>query len=129
MRLIDANALKQKILEERNKIPLTVPAAYYEIVREKDNQHGNAMRGGIRIALRCMENTPTIEAEPVRHGKWMKHDLGETYCSKCHSRIPFIHRFDAYPDCCMDYEDMQWDEEIDRTPYCPRCGAKMDLEG
>lgn len=64
-RLIDADALKESILKERDKIPLTVPAAPYEFVSKKANSHGNAMRGGIRVALRCMEHTPTIDAEPV----------------------------------------------------------------
>lgn len=73
-------------------------------------------------------DAPTIEAEPVRHGKWVRNDLGETYCSECNNRIPYVQCYDSYPDCCMDDEDMQWDEEIERTRVCPHCGAKMDLE-
>lgn len=112
MRLIDADALKKLILEERDKIPFTVPAAPYEFVKEKANIHGNAVRSGIRKALRCMEQTPTIEAEPVRHGKWID---GRPYtnsrwkvCSVCHKSAP-------HP-CGGDN-------------FCLNCGAKMDLEG
>ena len=112
MRLIDADVLKKLILEERDKIPLTVPAAVYELVKEKANLHGNAMRGGIRKALRCMEQTPTIEAEPVRHGAWIKYVID--YDDEGRREIEF--------KCseCGRFEGT-------REPYC-HCGAKMDLE-
>lgn len=64
-RLIDANEVVKAILEERDKIPRTVPAASYELVAEKPFNHGNSMRGGIRKALRCIEQAPTVDAVPV----------------------------------------------------------------
>ena len=121
MRLIDADALKQKILEERNKIPLTVPAAYYELVREKANTHGNSMRGGIRIALRCMENTPTIEAEPVRHGRWI--DKGV--------EGDFSWKLDGRGSCWRVLACSVCGKNLCGRPgsdFCPYCGAKMDLK-
>ena len=57
-RLIDANEVVKAILEERDKIP-------YELVSEKPFKHGNSMRGGIRKALRCIEQAPTVDAVPV----------------------------------------------------------------
>lgn len=110
MRLIDADELKKLILEERDKIPFTIPAAPYELVKGKANIHGNAVRSGIRKALRCMEQTPTIEAEPVRHGKWVmigadKRGRGGIHkCTACNNTYPYTCKF------------------------CPNCGAKMDLE-
>ena len=65
MRLIDANAVVRAILEEKRAIPVTVPAASYELVPEKPYKHGEAMRGGIRKALRCIEQAPTVEAVSV----------------------------------------------------------------
>jgi hypothetical protein len=59
-RLINYFELKQRILEERDKIPRTLPGAYYELGIEKPNHHGNSMRGGIRIALRCLEQCQTV---------------------------------------------------------------------
>lgn len=52
---------------------------------------------------------PTVEAEPIRHGKWIRHKtpLGKEYgfiCSEC----------DDWANKC--------------SKYCPYCGAKMDLE-
>lgn len=57
-------------------------------------------------------DAPTIEAEPVRHGKWID---GRPYvnsrwrvCSECHKSAHHPSGGDN---------------------YCPNCGAKMDLEG
>ena len=64
MRLIDADALKAKLIEERDSIPLTCTERYGFGV-EFPNHHGTSMRGGINKAFRCMEQTPTIDAVPV----------------------------------------------------------------
>ena len=66
MRLIDATEVIQNIVAERDKIP-------YELVSEKPNQHGNSMRGGIRKALRCIEQAPTVDAVPVVRCRECKH--------------------------------------------------------
>lgn len=79
MRLIDADALREKVRDE-----------------------------GVASVFRNIQFAPTIDAVPVRHGKWewKKYPNGhETWeCSVC--RSPMITRF--------------W--------YCPNCGAKMDAE-
>lgn len=91
MRLIDADELKERILVERRKIPLTCPGASYEFYISKPYQHGNSMRGGIRKALRCMEQCKTVDAVPVvrcKDCKWRQQDdvnrnfcgLGDFYC-------------------------------------------------
>ena len=51
---------------------------------------------------------PTVEAVPVRHGKWELAKDG-WYCSACELYPPF--------DC---------DPEEKGIPYCPNCGARMD---
>ena len=83
MRLIDANEVVKNIVAERDKIPRTVPAATYELVAEKPFNHGNSMRGGIRKALRCIEQAPTIDAVPVvrcRECKWWQEDDDVGHC-------------------------------------------------
>lgn len=65
MRLVDATALVADVLKERDKIPLVLPAAIYELRKEKPSIRGELMRGGIRKALHCIENAPTIDAAPV----------------------------------------------------------------
>lgn len=64
VRLIDADVLKELILKERDAIPKTIVERYSFGVGSP-NKHGNSMRGGIRKALRCMEQCPTIDAVPV----------------------------------------------------------------
>ena len=56
-----------------------------------------------------IDNAPTIEAEPVRHGVWVcgdYYDVGDV-CSEC-----------------------DWDSGMVNPTlrYCPNCGTKMDLE-
>lgn len=53
-------------------------------------------------------NAPTIEAEPVRHGRWFKKPAkynGESRCSYCSE--------------CLYTGRKSW-------KYCPNCGAKME---
>ena len=65
---------------------------------------------------RVVESTPTIEAEPVKHGRWVS--LTEcanagVYCSMCNKKV--------YK------EDYAWSNKRIkmRSNYCPNCGAKM----
>lgn len=58
---------------------------------------------------KAVENAPTIEAEPIRRGRWVDHQykefpIGRYECSVCGAR-----------------HDMPWD-------YCPNCGARMEGE-
>lgn len=80
-RLIDADALLQAIIN--------YPYGY---------------RGMIESEI---ENQPTVDAEPVRHGKWKEHNdyPGLAYlCSEC-----------GY-------------FTTDRSRFCRNCGARMDEE-
>ena len=74
-RLVDANEVVKAILAERDKIP-------HELVSEKPFKHGNSMRGGIRKALRCIEQAPTIDAVPVVRCRECKHhhDCDTHFC-------------------------------------------------
>lgn len=51
---------------------------------------------------------PTVDAEPVRHGHWVRNDNGTYSCSECHSWIP--------------------SEQYHYARYCLFCGAKMNEE-
>ena len=58
---------------------------------------------------------PTIDAEPVRHGKW--DDTRVAFfrkCSECGATVK-NNLPDVFLDC--DIRDLH---------YCPNCGAKMD---
>ena len=75
-RLIDANKVVKAILAERDKIP-------YELVSEKPFKHGNSMRGGIRKALRCIEQAPTVDAVPVVRCKYCIRRYDTDECPMC----------------------------------------------
>ena len=79
MRLIDADALKEKLLAERDAIPLTYTERYGFGV-EFPSSFGQARRGGVKTALRCMEQTPTIDAVPVCRCRDCKHFGGHGAC-------------------------------------------------
>lgn len=51
---------------------------------------------------------PTIDAVPVRHGKWLSREEGAVY--------PFWERYTC--SVCGKHAD--------DTDYCPHCGARMD---
>ena len=96
-RLIDADAFRRKL---DNYPPF-----------DKETQDSNAMANLAKESLLvALNNMPTIDAEPVRHGKW---ELAEDgwYCSACEMYPPF--------DC---------DPEEKGIPYCPNCGCRMDEE-
>lgn len=96
MRLIDADAVKYEPLPkgERNYRTYNLDDAY-------DDGYDDAMFD--------INHMPTVEAEPVRHGKWIRwRDLNGIKRCKC-------------SECIVSYGNMD-------TPYCPNCGAKMDGE-
>lgn len=73
---------------------------------------------GAKRAEEIINNVPTIEAEPVKHGRWREYNYpGQecVYCSAC--------KTEYYPD------DLIVIGVNDYPYYCPNCGAKMDLEG
>lgn len=104
MRLIDANALEQ-------------------IITEKFKEHyGNTVYQFIRdffaFVIRQIRKAPTIEAEPMRHGRW----VGLEY--------------DGYADGCPVYdlwecsecgEEVRGEDVPDTHLWCHGCGAKMDV--
>lgn len=56
------------------------------------------------MAVDDLEYLPTIEAEPVRHGRWVQRRNGEYHCTNCGREEKFIFQ----------------------KNYCPMCGARMD---
>lgn len=75
------------------------------------------------IVTPILVGTPTIDAEPVRHGRWIpimhqdvfgKEFVSHHKCSVCEG--------DALCECA------NYDAEEELSNYCPNCGAKMDAE-
>ena len=93
MRLIDANSLK----------------------------HSRGIAGD-EILHEIIDNQPTIEAEPVRHGRWIEaeDDNGKDgiVCSECGHFVPFDYEYFDNPS------HLKQDNKI-----CNNCGAIMKNGG
>lgn len=63
----------------------------------------NDRREAVEMAIEA------LQAESVKHGKWILNDNGTYSCSVCHSWLPA--------------------EQKEYARYCLYCGAKMDKEG
>ena len=98
MRLIDA----EKLAEVLNRY-LEAPH-----VQLRNSYISDGLRMGIKTCLTFLNNANTIEAEPVKKGRW------ETNSDRPDSLICSI---------CKCGFDM-W--KHDPHNYCPNCGAKMD---
>lgn len=88
MRLIDADALKFDIM---------------------------CVYGSNPQYINWLNHAPTVDAVPVRHGKWENDGIGVLRCSECNEQAPWKYG--------MDYIDYRW-----KANYCPNCGARMDEE-
>ena len=97
MRLIDADALLER-----------------GICAEYGYNDNGLLLIPMRDVINSIRNAPTIDAEPVRHGRWLYNSYPtvwyghgeppEWVCSECEERA-----YNTYD-------------------YCPNCGAKMDGE-
>lgn len=93
MRLIDADAL----FTDLDGMMAVSPTGYI---------HGD-------MVADMIGDQPTVDAEPVRHGKWidgMVLDMPVEVCDQCNTFYPL--KFTG-----------------GGMRYCPNCGAKMDGEG
>lgn len=88
-RLIDANALADKIMEMPFYTWKDCENVLFEIL-----------------------SAPTIDADPVRHGKWEDYDgvirINCSNCGKVYLNTTIL--------------------EVGKCNFCPNCGAKMDKE-
>lgn len=95
VRLIDANALVKEIESVHCK--------------DCDNYNGAMCRACTWMdAMDYIEDAPTIDAQPVKHGEW--ETQGGVHCTRCGWR-PTGRICDLFTD------------------YCAGCGAKMDGDG
>ena len=106
VRLIDANALYEKVDESQ----------------AHNNHQGiaHSVHNTEHAHFKCMiHQAPTIEAEPVRHGRWIEQESpngGHFNCSECghECTVPCSEMIDPRDYVC--YLD----------DYCGKCGARMN---
>lgn len=74
MRMIDADAVRLKFQQ------------IFDIYRETIDAvkcRPGAVEGAIKLCTQYLDEQPTIEAEPVRHGRWITIDSTTAKCSCC----------------------------------------------
>lgn len=104
MRLIDADALIEDI----------------KSFWDWDSIDGITATTVLKQTMTDISNAPTIDAEPVRHGRWIVEDNPGTgwylvECSECGENVTSTAPCIGFPPDA----EVTWD-------YCPYCGAKMD---
>lgn len=119
MRYIDADILKEKILAERDKIPLEIVERYSFGV-PTPYRHGQSMRGGIHVALRCMEDTPTVKIDGRKQGEWLRTEK-EYDDDWSFTRLYWI----TCPFCGLKLSSDSTHLTASKTHYCPNCGAEL----
>ena len=62
----------------------------------------------------AIKDAPTVDAEPVVHGRWVKKTADYVYYYAC-------------SECGEPVLKSQWGNDF-FSDYCPNCGAKMDGE-
>ena len=111
VRLIDANALIKDIAES-----IRLADEWEKEAREKEDKHGIKCAIDTRRSLLAMisrvKEAPTIEAEPVRRGRWETINplYTNVYCSECGAAADkyLAKRYKGCPFCLcvMDATDM-----------------------
>lgn len=90
MRPIDADGLKKSIEED-------------------EELKGNSLAYLLMNLMTCyIDEAPTVDAEPVRHGHWIECPLRK------------------YPKEHIDVCSVCDGKALAKYNYCPHCGAKMD---
>ena len=79
---------------------------------------GCVKRNGVRV-VNDLCKLPTVDAVPVRHGRWFIGDDWALHCSEC-SKTP-ISRIIVHGIQIFDMTPVK-----EMMKYCPNCGAKMN---
>lgn len=96
MRLIDADALK-KTLEDMCSASNNIKQR-----RAEDIMLHN-------IFPQIIDDEPTVDAQPVKHGRWERRMTKIYACSECTNEVT--------------------DRQRKNYSFCPYCGSKQDLGG
>lgn len=72
------------------------------------------------LIVDMIKEAPAIEAEPMRHGKWLFSDYDYFTCSVCGGQ--YFTGADSTKDAKAMLENNAY------YPYCPYCGASMNGE-
>ena len=101
MRMIDADAVLEKAASDLSGIESFGAAFVFSIIKH------------------VIDEQPTIEAQPVRHGRWITISVGSD------EKGLFVSSFKC--GCCgLEYANYHESEFCGRPKYCMECGARME---
>lgn len=86
-------------------------------VEQTERSYSTLMRYEIADYI---DDAPTLEMEPVRHGRWM--EIPNEYVSVAGEKGSY---YGHVTSCSICHEV---NPNAFKTNYCPCCGAKMDVE-
>lgn len=101
MRTIDADAMKAEVKSLD--------------AESNNNTYKSAMVDMLRFFIEFIDNQPTIEAKPVRHGRWIPIEY-DSYADG----NPVWDKFEC-SECGHEHSG----EEDTLTAFCPDCGSEM----
>ena len=85
----------------------------FKDLNSTEDYMGIGYNHGVGDSIAIIKNAPTIEAEPVKHGRWSHHYDDELVSGTC---------------TVCGWQSMIMETDVADMPYCPNCGARMDLE-
>ncbi len=92
------------------------------LTKEYNYRHSQGERDGLKLAWieKAVNSTPTVEAIPVRHGKWIDEEQFK--------RTWYKHHVFKCSECgnILDFDGVNAGRGD--ANFCPHCGAKMDAE-
>lgn len=116
MRLIDieSESFLNEMREKQNACKDMIHNSDDETIAWTDRDHWEGIYSCFVEMALTLNKQPTVDAAPVVHGRWIHLDQEEsTISGKC---------------SCCGWEAHYYEDDVADMPYCPRCGAKMDLE-
>lgn len=102
VRLIDANIVMSKLKAEVDNIP-------------KRTNYPIGIADGISYAMATIDCAPTVDAQPVKRGKWL-----ETHCDL----ICGVCKWE-YRDELPYMSQRGYDSYYEAFAYCPHCGSRL----
>lgn len=88
----------------------------YKLLKHEEETHDLSFSAeAYKRAARIIDQMPTVDAEPVRHSKWVA--VGKPYR---------VHDVMLQNYKCRDCKESMATRPDNLINYCPNCGAKMD---
>lgn len=103
------------MLIDAHKLYEQYETAMCELVKSTNCENISLEALSLLCGAKLIADAPIIDAVPVKHGRWIHFNQEEsTISGRC---------------SCCGWEAHYYEDDVADMPYCPSCGARMDLEG